>query len=78
MLARCVGHGAFPVGVDDKLQRDFSVPIEDSVTLNPDQSGALFQHGYAILELNGPTAQVTYFEYDDGTDRETALHSETL
>jgi 3',5'-cyclic AMP phosphodiesterase CpdA len=78
VLARCVGHGAFPVGVDDVMDRDTSVPIEESVQLSPEQSGALFQHGYAIMELNGPNAKVTYFEYDSGLDQEKAVHSETL
>ena len=64
--------------MDDIFNRDSSVPIDESAQLSPEQAGALFQHGYAIMDLNGANAQVTYFEYDSGLDREKAVYSETL
>jgi 3',5'-cyclic AMP phosphodiesterase CpdA len=63
VLARCIGHGAFPVGVDEMGQPDPAVPIQ-AVTLAPDRNGGLLQHGYALIDLNGGAAKATYFQYD--------------
>lgn len=74
---RCIGHGAFPVPVGPPLKLEPSVPVKD-IKLEPDSIGGLFQHGYALMELDGPSAQVSYFEYDPDTNKERVLHSEVL
>lgn len=77
VLARCIGHGAFPVGVDELEKPDPAVPVED-VKLSADSIGGLLQHGYAVMELNGPAATVSYFQYDAGQDQEKQTYQETL
>jgi hypothetical protein len=76
VLGRCVGHGAFPVGVDEPQGHPFTdVPVE-SVTLAKDAAGGLFQHGYMLLTLSGTSANASYFQYDSDRDREDALYTE--
>ncbi|MBM3814575.1 MAG: hypothetical protein FJW20_23360 [Acidimicrobiia bacterium] len=77
VLARCIGHAAFPVGVGEAVKPDPNIPMEN-VTLSPDSIGGLFQHGYAMLELNGPSARATYYMCDATKLTETALYTETL
>lgn len=77
VLGRCIGHGAFPVGVDEPVPDAPAVPVED-VKLAADQTGGLFQHGYVMLELEGPTAEATYYQYDADSNQETPLYSEAL
>jgi len=72
ILARCIGHGAFPVGVDELGRPDPAVPIQ-AVTLAPDQNGGLLQHGYALIDLNGASAKASYFQYDALTRQEQEL-----
>ncbi len=63
VLARCLGHGAYPVGITeipDKPQ--FDVPMEN-VFLT--RGGAFHSHGYAIMELDGPAARVSYYQDSD-------------
>jgi 3',5'-cyclic AMP phosphodiesterase CpdA len=77
VLGRCVGHGAFPVAVDQTEELSPDVPIED-VHLDKDQTGGLFLHGYALLKLDGKNATATYFQYNSDTDEEVVKHTETL
>jgi hypothetical protein len=75
LLARCVGHGAFPVGIDQPMERDPDVPIVD-VKLTPDSVGGLFSHGYVLMRLSGATADVSYLQFDGNKD--TQLFHENL
>ncbi len=77
VLGRCLGHGGIPVGIGERAPDEAELPIED-VRLATDGTGTLFQNGYVMLQLQGPTAEVTYYQYDASEDRETVLHSETL
>ena len=74
VLARCIGHGAFPVSASDLGKPDPSVPM-DPITLAKDPSG-FFAHGYVGLKLDGPAALVTYYQYDAATDSEAVLFTE--
>lgn len=69
--ARCIGHAAFPVGIDEipTEPRFHEVPVirrdasGKDITLG--QAGGLYNHGYAIVELNGPSATVSYYQDSD-------------
>ncbi|HXK06383.1 MAG TPA: metallophosphoesterase [Verrucomicrobiae bacterium] len=77
VLARCIGHGAFPVGRDElgALNPDFPIT---NVKLALDKTGGLFQHGYVMVQLNGSSAALTYYQYDADTGAEIQIFSETL
>ncbi len=77
VMGRCIGHGAFPVDVDQLETPAPDVPVI-KVALSPEDDGATFQHGYVLLELAGATAKVTYFQFDAETQTETVLHTEAI
>lgn len=76
-LGRCLGHGAIPVGINERVPGEAAIPVED-VRLSADSSGDLFQNGYVILELQQSIAEVTYYQYDADIDQETVLFRETV
>ncbi len=81
VLGRCVGHGAFPVGVDEARTADPAVTFNASGVLKADKDGGLFQHGYAWMQLNDAarTATVQYFQVDiEGGGGDQLLVTETL
>ncbi|HWB95167.1 MAG TPA: metallophosphoesterase [Bryobacteraceae bacterium] len=66
VLARCIGHGAFPVGpteIPDKPKFP-EVPIQD-VRLDLDPLGAFYTHGYVIIDLDGTAANIAYYQDSD-------------
>ena len=77
IMGRCIGHGAFPVDVDQLETPDPGVPII-KVALSPEDDGATFQHGYVLLELTGATATTTYYQFDAETQQEAVLITETI
>jgi len=71
---RCVGHGALPVGLDERPARPaFPEVPRENVRLG--SGSAFFNRGYAIIDLNGPSALASY--YEDAAE-DTPLYSETL
>ncbi|MGE5446412.1 MAG: metallophosphoesterase family protein [Ignavibacteriales bacterium] len=64
VLGRCIGYGAFPVGIEEiPSQPKFpDVPVED-VKLS--KGPGLYNHGYVMVELDGPTATVSYYQDSD-------------
>ena len=81
-LARscCLGHGAFPVGIDElvKIPKYPDVPVVKSATgdfLRVGTTGGLFNHGYAIIELDGASGQVSYYQ---DSDEDHALYTQSL
>lgn len=76
VLARCIGHGAFPVPVDLEQAAAADVPIED-VRLDTDRAGGLFLHGYTVVKLDGSVATVTYYQYNAETGEEIVKFQET-
>jgi hypothetical protein len=74
VYGRCIGHGAFPVGIDEP-----EVPILPGVPVNAkvqlDKGVSFYQHGFAILDLDGPTAQIAYYE---DSSPNTALYQEQI
>jgi calcineurin-like phosphoesterase family protein len=77
VLARCIGHGAFPVAVDDVERANPGVPVQN-IALAPDKDGALFQHGYVIFDIDGASARATYFQFDAVSQQEVEIHSESF
>ncbi len=74
ILGRCIGHGAFPIGVDEIPAQ----PLFPHVPVKPirlSKGPALYNHGYAMMELSGPNAQVSYYQ---DTNTETPLFREQL
>jgi hypothetical protein len=78
VLGRCIGHGAFPVSDTPApfVAPNAGVPLED-VNLAVDSTG-FYRHGYVLMEIDGPNAHLTYFQYDADTGAENALFSEDL
>jgi predicted phosphodiesterase len=66
VLGRCIGHGAFPIGISEQEAPKFSdVPMVD-VKLG--QGDAFMNHGYTIVDLDGDSAKISYFEDCDEDD----------
>ena len=67
VLARCLGHGAYPVGITEiPAKPQFDVPMESVLLTRGD---AFYAHGYAMMELDGPAARVSYYQDSDPEDR---------
>jgi hypothetical protein len=71
-LARscCLGHGAFPVGVDElpTHPKYGQVPLlkdTDGDDIRLGTTGGLYNHGYAIIELDGASGHVSYYQDSD-------------
>ena len=73
ILARCIGHGAFPVGNGEipNPAKFPVVPVED-VRLGGDP---FFNHGYVLMDIDGPNATISYYEDIDETKPQ---YTETL
>jgi hypothetical protein len=72
--ARCLGHGGLPVGLDERQGRP-NFPEVPRENIRPSAGVAFYKHGYAIVDLSGPSAMVSY--YEDGRE-DTPLYSEML
>lgn len=74
VLGRCAGHGAFPVEINaiPATPRFPQVPMLDVELGHGD---ALYNHGYLIMDLNGPAAEVAYYQDSDET---TPLYREAI
>lgn len=58
--ARLVGHGAFPVGVEETSPAKHGIPFHQEVLLGND--GICFNHGYAVITLAGAQGRADYYE----------------
>jgi 3',5'-cyclic AMP phosphodiesterase CpdA len=75
--ARCIGHGAYPVGISEIGQVSPTIPLD--ATIVPQQHGGDFwDQGYALIQLNGPSATVTYYAIDDTGNERSGPSSETI
>ena len=81
-LARscCLGQGAFPVGIDELAsQPKFrDVPVvkgDDGDFLRMGTTGGLYNHGYAIIELDGASGRVSYYQ---DSDEDTPMYQQSL
>ncbi|MBV8896505.1 MAG: metallophosphoesterase, partial [Acidobacteriaceae bacterium] len=72
VLGRCIGHGAFPIGADEvPVLKHAEIPVE-SLRLSGDP---FLDHGYVIVDLNGPAATISYFV---SSDENKPVFTETL
>jgi len=73
VLARCIGHGAFPIASDEipKTPKFAYVPIEN-VRLG---GTPFFNHGYVLMELDGPKAAISYYQ---DCDEDKPMFTENL
>jgi hypothetical protein len=61
IYGRCIGHGAFPVEIDEPQGSILpGVPVNASVQL--DKGVRFYRHGFAILDIDGATAKIAYYE----------------
>jgi hypothetical protein len=61
VTARCIGHGAVPVTEAGRPKKIAGVEIEaEAAQLG--MTGPFYNHGYVILELDGPRATASYFQ----------------
>jgi len=73
VLARCLGHGAYPVGIDEiPANPRFDVPMENVFLHKGD---AFHSHGYAVMDLDGPAARVSYYQDSDPEDQPMFVES---
>jgi hypothetical protein len=74
VLGRCIGYGAFPVAIEEIPSKPKfpDVPLED-VKLG--KGPGLYNHGYVLMELDGPRAAVSYYQ---DSDEETPLFRENI
>jgi predicted phosphodiesterase len=77
---RCLGHGAFPVGEDELAKQ----PQFPDVPLLSDQAGStvrlgitdgVYNHGYAVVQLKGASATVSYYQ---DSDENNPMYVETI
>jgi Calcineurin-like phosphoesterase len=67
VLARCLGHAAYPVGITEipAAAKFPEVPVQDVVL---SKGPSFYSHGYAIMDLDGPHATISYYQTSDPED----------
>jgi predicted phosphodiesterase len=65
VLARCIGHGAFPIGLGEVSAKPKfpEVPVVTGLTLG--DNGVFLNHGYVIIDLAGSDATIAYYQDSD-------------
>ncbi len=77
VLGRCIGHGAFPVcGTPPYDPPNPGIPLED-VHLDLDPTN-FYRHGYVLMKLDGPKADLTYLQVNAETGKENCLFHEVF
>lgn len=75
--ARCIGHGAYPVGISELGKNSNTFPLDPAIT--PAQHGIDFwDNGYTLIKLNGKQANVTYYAVDDQGNERGSPATETI
>jgi predicted phosphodiesterase len=67
VLMRCIGHGAIPVAIPGadgpaRTPRHPEILIED---VNLGDDGGFYNHGYAIMDLDGAQGTISYYQESD-------------
>jgi len=74
VLARCIGHGAFPVGLSE-IPAAPKYPDVPMAPVRLGNNGVFYNHGYAIMDLAGRSATISYYQ---DTDEQNPQYVETL
>jgi predicted phosphodiesterase len=74
VLGRCIGHGAFPIGKNE-LPPDPKFPEVPVLPVRLSVTGDFYSHGYAIMDLAGDAAKISYYE---DTNEEKPQYDELL
>lgn len=66
---RCIGSGAIPVAVssDPYTPQTGTIPFDAKAILSND--GAVYSHGFAVMEIDGPSGKVHYYQSPDPKGR---------
>ena len=76
---RCLGHGAIPVSILDKIYQPLP-NLDETPTIVPGtelkQQDAVYAHGYAIMQLSPEAARIDY--YQDLMGRRARIYSEEI
>jgi cholesterol oxidase len=68
VLARCIGHGGYPVGITEIKGPKFpDVPIEPAGILK--KGSSFYSHGYAIMDIDGASARLSYYQDSDAENQ---------
>lgn len=76
---RCLGHGAVPVSILDKIYEplpDLAETPTVSISAQLKRQGQIYAHGYAVVAFAGETCTAEYFQDADG--RASLVHSELI
>jgi calcineurin-like phosphoesterase family protein len=76
----CLGHGAFPVGIDElPSELKFAeVPLRknaDGSDIRLGTTGAIYNHGYAMIELKGEFGTISYYQ---DSDEDSPMYQQSL
>ena len=76
----CLGHAAFPVGEGEipKDPKHPEVPLIKGADGDPVRLGVtdeLFNHGYAIIDIDGPSGVISYYQ---DSDEDTPMYQQSL
>lgn len=63
---RCIGGSAFPVGNFEMPTTHINADVPFNKEVELSKGPSFYQHCYAVIELNGPNAIVSYYEDRDG------------
>jgi len=74
VLARCIGHGAFPVGLSE-IPETPKYPDVPMAPVRLGNNGIFYNHGYAIMDLAGKSATISYYQ---DTDEQNPQYTETF
>jgi hypothetical protein len=72
---RCIGHGAFPVGVGEIGRPYGDVPFFTDYALSV--VNGMYKHGYVMIDLKGAFGTATYYECDPN-GAENQLYQESI
>ncbi len=74
-LGRCIGNGGVR---EEGCDEHPAVPLVSGAPVQGVDAGGFRKLGYADLELDGPSASVSYYEFDPYLREEAIVYSETM
>jgi hypothetical protein len=76
VLMRCIGHGAFPVSIpaNNAPPRSPKHPEVAVENVYLGDNGDIYNHGYAIMDLDGATGTISYYQDSDENNPQWVDH----